>query len=347
MASAAGEGESERPDNSAFKQQQLPAWQPVISANAVLPAFFIIGLIFLPIGIALLITSNSLREIQIDYTGIETSDPCFQCTHPVSRNISCTCYVPFSIDQSFEGDVYMYYALSNYYQNHRRYGKSRDDRQLNGVISALTNPATQCQPYDMNGNLPIAPCGAIANSMFNDTLKLYFIGQNKTYIPIPLLKKNIAWWTDKNTKFRNPPGDNFTQLFQGTAKPFSWRRPVYALDPMDPNNNGFLNEDFIVWMRPAAFPNFRKLYGIITKNNSASVLPAGDYVLAVNYNYPVITFDGHKQVILSTISWMGGKNPFLGIAYIVVGCLCFIMGLLILFVHHKYGNDSNDCDVLE
>lgn len=31
----------------------------------------------------------------------------------------------------------MYYGLSNFYQNHRRYVKSRDDGQLNGDPGAL------------------------------------------------------------------------------------------------------------------------------------------------------------------------------------------------------------------
>lgn len=31
----------------------------------------------------------------------------------------------------------MYYGLSNFYQNHRRYVKSRDDSQLNGNIDSL------------------------------------------------------------------------------------------------------------------------------------------------------------------------------------------------------------------
>ena len=31
----------------------------------------------------------------------------------------------------------MYYGLSNFYQNHRRYVKSRDDSQLNGHLGSL------------------------------------------------------------------------------------------------------------------------------------------------------------------------------------------------------------------
>lgn len=66
----------------------------------------------------------------------------------------------------------MYYGLSNFYQNHRRYVKSRDDNQLLGRLSPT--PSSDCQPfaYEQNsthpGNLiPVAPCGAIANSMFS------------------------------------------------------------------------------------------------------------------------------------------------------------------------------------
>lgn len=44
------------------------------------------------------------------------------------------CALTFSYPQS---NVFMYYGLSNFYQNHRRYVKSRDDSQLNGDLSSL------------------------------------------------------------------------------------------------------------------------------------------------------------------------------------------------------------------
>ena len=31
------QNETKKPDNSAFKQQRLPAWQPVLTAKSVLP----------------------------------------------------------------------------------------------------------------------------------------------------------------------------------------------------------------------------------------------------------------------------------------------------------------------
>uniref|UniRef100_A0A8D0MCH7 Cell cycle control protein n=4 Tax=Sus scrofa TaxID=9823 RepID=A0A8D0MCH7_PIG len=284
------------------------------------------------------------QMVRIDYTGTEPSSPCNKCLSP--NVTSCICTINFTLEQSFEGNVFMYYGLSNFYQNHRRYVKSRDDSQLNGDHGALLNPSKECEPYRRSEDKPIAPCGAIANSMFNDTLELYLIGNESESTPIPLKKKGIAWWTDKNVKFRNPSGDiPLEERFKDTAKPVNWVKPVYLLDS-DQDNNGFINEDFIVWMRTAALPTFRKLYRLIErKSDLHPTLPAGRYYLNITYNYPVHSFDGRKRMILSTISWMGGKNPFLGIAYIAIGSISFLLGVVLLVINHKYRNSSNTADI--
>ena len=60
--------------------------------------------------------------------------------------------------------MYLYYKLERFYQNHRRYVKSRDDNQLHGRSGT---PQSTCDPLGTSNGSAVAPCGYIANSMFN------------------------------------------------------------------------------------------------------------------------------------------------------------------------------------
>ncbi|KAM9842873.1 cell cycle control protein 50B isoform 1-T3 [Aulostomus maculatus] len=327
-------GESaNRPDNTAFTQQRLPAWQPMLSAGIVIPGFVILGLAFIGIGVALFVTSRSIQVLELDYTGVEQNSACFKCSDPDVKN--CECTLNFTINTLFKGPVFFYYGLSNYFQNYRRYGVSKDAEQLSGDLSAFKSPTDDCAPYDYVNNKPIVPCGAIANSLFNDTFVLYQTVPTGKKV-VPLDGKGIAWWTDYNIKYRNPSVKPLKNAFNGTVKPVFWPKPAYELDPSDPANNGFINQDFLVWMRRAALPDFRKLYRRITEGDYAEGLPAGNYSLKIAYNYPVLRFDGRKKVVFSNVSWMGGKNEFLGIAYLVIGSMCVVMSIVMLIIYAKF-----------
>lgn len=328
-----------------FKQQNLPAWQPILTAGTVLPTFFLIGVAFVPIGIGLLMSSTQVYERVFDYTDCKSFELPDRSCAMQAPHTPCTCKIEFHIDQDVPKEIYAYYGLSNFYQNHRRYVKSRDDHQLLGQPKQVSS---DCFPFDYaddgKGNkLPIAPCGAIANSKFNDTFDLTFLGPDNPK-KVTLSKQGIAWSTDKNIRFTNPPHDDtaggLAAAFAGTIKPPFWSKAVYELATGNDDNNGFQNEDLIVWMRTAALPTFRKIYAIINLNSiqqDLDHLPEGDYILRIYYNYPVAMFNGRKRFIISNTSWLGGKNHFLGIAYIVVGCICFMLSAFFLYIHKKYG----------
>ncbi|XP_075728519.1 cell cycle control protein 50B-like [Rhipicephalus microplus] len=355
----------------------MPSWNPVLNArNAALP-FLLAGFVFVPVGVAVFLTTSRLQEYQFDYTECRQVNTNKTCASVIAKepSKSCVCYEIITLPEDFQQSVNVYYGLTSYYQNFRFYVQSRDDKQLLGhPLSARY----ACKPYDVDAKgYAVFPCGAIANSLFNDTFKLrHKVGTN--YRDVELSTENITWPLDHERKFRNPiicllsaegdlrldsPPDHVLQHrepdlskvlsgicrndedgtigvrldrnaewegknLSGTVKPHNWPLPV------DQIPGGLQNEAFIVWMRTAALPSLRKLYGrIVSTGDFARVVPRGEYYLEVHYRYPVTGFGGTKRLILSNASWMGSRNPFIAIAYVCVGCLCVALGLAFLYIH--------------
>jgi hypothetical protein len=78
---------------------------------------------------------------------------------------------------------------------------------------------------------------------------------------------------------------------------------------------GVTNEHFVVWMRVATLPTFRKLYGYINE----PIAKGEEIVMEVESNYVVQSFRGTKSLIISTNNIFGGKNPVLGPSFIIMG----------------------------
>jgi len=90
------------------------------------------------------------------------------------------------------------------------------------------------------------------------------------------------------------------------------------------------NEHFIVWMRTAGLPNFRKLYGKISGG-----LTAGAYIINIQNLYNVKDFQGKKYFVLSTTNMLGGQNYFLAVCYIVVGALCIVFAIIFFVAYMR------------
>lgn len=200
-------------------------------------------------------------------------------TPPYSVPIDDTavCTLQFSIPNDIGPPVYLYYRLTNFYQNHRRYVKSLDTDQLKG--KALSNSSiggSSCDPIrrDANGKA-YYPCGLIANSLFNDTLNSPIAvnlagGQpGETY---RMSNKSIAWSTDaslyKKTKYTNdqvsPPPNWHDRYPDG----YTDENPIPDLSTY---------EEFQVWMRTAGLPTFSKL----ALRNDDDAMTAGTYQMDI------------------------------------------------------------------
>ncbi|PRP80850.1 hypothetical protein PROFUN_11405 [Planoprotostelium fungivorum] len=309
MQASNGDAKSKRPGLTAFKQQQLRAWQPILTPFPVILTFLIIGVVFIPIGVVLLHASQGVVEVTQRY-----DDLC--------ANTNSSCLVNVIVNSKMSQPVYMYYRLDNFYQNHRRYVKSRADTALQGDLITNADSLSACDPFVNNGTSGLAssyfPCGLIAASFFNDTFSM----RDTNGTLVPWTKQGIAWRSDVEKKFGNIPADQVgLRLF--------------------PNMNQ-TDEDFIVWMRTAGLPNFKKLHRIINTD-----INPGTYQFNVTDNFPVSRFNGKKYIVLSTTSWMGGKNPFLGWAFIAVGAVCIVQGVAFAIKHKLSPRKLGDTKYLD
>ncbi|KAJ5156521.1 Meiotically protein [Penicillium capsulatum] len=333
---------SRRPANTAFRQQRLKAWQPILTPKSVLPLFFIIGVIFAPIGGVLIWASSLVQEIAIDYSQCNASAPTdnwadipsdkvsytFKSQTPpkvywlkyTNSTGSVTCRLQFKTPESMGPPVYMYYRLTNFYQNHRRYVQSLDLNQLKGEAvknSSVDKGTCDKLTIDEHTKKAYYPCGLIANSRFNDSIGTPQLVSSREPTWYNMTKKGIAWASDKElikkTKY---------QPWEVVPPPnWSYFNGSYTSENM-PNLEE--DEDFMVWMRTAGLPDFSKL----SRRNDDTAMAAGTYELNITDQFPVTEYAGTKSILISTRTVLGGKNPFMGIAYVVVGGICVVLGAL-------------------
>ncbi|EDO15209.1 hypothetical protein Kpol_458p2 [Vanderwaltozyma polyspora DSM 70294] len=332
---------SKRPPNTAFRQQRLKSWQPILTPQSVLPLLVLFTCIFTPIGVGLIIGTLHVQDIIIDYTKCETLANLDSFTEIPSKYVNYhfkqetsikpgwqiqensdgqrSCQLQFEIPNDITSSVYVFYKLTNFFQNHRRYVTSFDRNQLKGKAVKISELDESCRPLREFGDKAIYPCGLIANSMFNDTFAKSLIGVEET-TDFELTNKGISWSIDRS-RFKKTtynasdivPPPNWTKLY-----------PDGYTDENIPDLHSW--EELQVWMRTASFPNFYKL----AAKNETSDLPKGQYIYNIESNYPISDYGGTKSFVLSTSSIIGGRNVSLGVVFLIVAGICIIFTFIFL-----------------
>jgi len=240
---------------SRLSQQKLRAWQPVFTANWAIFMFVVIGSFCVSLGIILVVTSDLVIECFKEYGGPSClSDMSVPCKS-MKINLTITTDDCSSGRSTLPPPSFLYYQINNFFQNHRRYLKSRDDEQLSGAVITERKYLSSCEPVVMDSDqMKIrSPCGLVASSVFNDTFSL-IDSQNHT------LRMNesasvIAWETDIRRKFKNPPPNA-----PGLDKIDQWLDEEIFPGKVE-------NGHFIVWMRGATTSDFSYTAGSMRRLN--------------------------------------------------------------------------------
>ncbi|CAH9133534.1 unnamed protein product [Cuscuta epithymum] len=310
---------SKKPQYSRFTQQELPACKPILTPGWVITTFISIGLVFVPIGLAALSASQRVVEIVDRYddlcipsSKVDERDSNHERAEFIQNDkTNKTCIRSLIVPKKMQSPVFIYYELDNFYQNHRRYVKSRSDKQLRSPESEYDTKT--CAPESMNNNKPIVPCGLVAWSLFNDSYGFKISDKE-----VPINRKDIAWGSDRRHKFGS---DVYPKNFQQGS--------LIGGGKLNQSLPLSEQEDLLVWMRTAALPNFRKLYGRIESDLEANQ----EITVVIQNNYNTYSFGGKKKLVISTATWVGGKNDFLGIAYLTIGGICFFLAISFILLY--------------
>ena len=199
-----------------------------------------------------------------------------------------------------------------------------------------------CDPLTSTADGKILnPCGLIANSFFNDVISVTTSG-------FIMNEADITWESDDD-KFQQPEGFKYEAAngkttdaeCQNIGAGYKYdskgdycffypnadtTKYLYETYPQISPIKGVEDEHFKVWMKTAALPTFRKLYGKITTR-----IPKGTkFTFNIDNNFEVNSYDAKKSIVISKMGQFGGKNTALGVAYIVVGTISLLLGWIFL-----------------
>jgi hypothetical protein len=300
---------SRKPKYTRFSQQQLRALRPALTLELTAKLCLIVGTIFMALGATTYTGVKSLHTVVKRYDDVVDCTSGFFPTEAERElkmsndGAGTTCSIEFDAETTLEKPVYVYYELSNFFQNHRAFVRDLDYFELMGSSSSGSLCTTHTST-ESGGE--IKPCGVQAWSYFNDSYAVALDGA-----AVDIDETNISWKSDRKYRFGSYAAENLND--DAATRGGS---PV----------SGNIDEDehFVTWMRTAALSKFRKLWGKIDTD-----IPKGARVrITIDNRYNTYKFDGTKSIVLATNGWVGGKNLVLPALYFLDGSICIITAVV-------------------
>jgi len=151
------------------------SWEPKVTWRSTITIYFLVGLFSLTYGLIIASVNSKIVEIETRYDTL--------CDNVVDCTLTIT--VPSIMKQP----VFLYYGLTNFYQNHRLYLESLSKDQLSGSDISLTDATSACSPAITNADLKktkswngvdlvstavASPCGLMAKAYFSGNFFISF-----------------------------------------------------------------------------------------------------------------------------------------------------------------------------
>ena len=200
--------------------------------------------------------------------------------------------------------LFVYYQLEGFHQNHQAYAKSKSWNQLK--YAKLSDKETTCEPMREIGGKQYLPCGSVPSSYFNDIITI-----ENNY--------NLSETGITHKEYKRIFTNNVTKNVKDISK------YEVVTDTVDLTNEHVAN-----WFLISPTSQTRKLYGVINqeipKGTSLTVSVVNNYPHGKSYTYK-------KQIVLGTTNFLGGKNPFFGIFFVVLCVLSAVAAVIFLVLY--------------
>ncbi|XP_022590218.2 cell cycle control protein 50A [Cyclospora cayetanensis] len=321
--------------------------------------------LFVCLGITLLVLNDTHVECKLNYEEYSLGDggTRYECL-PITAEV-CG---PAENITALEGEeIYVYYELENFNQNGGQIVWNRSDKQLAGHIFTDPDDVKDCEPFATrvvdNVTKVLHPCGSLAWHVFNDNF-LFFdappdgpVSQSSVKpLPMRQSKEDILLRDRWEGLYKNPSAQEreaardkvyfWMSVYDNDDGRKSIGKPEEGLawaihESLNFGEAGMMveNSHFIQWMEPAALPSFRKLYG---KLNGPLRLPLYAYI---SINYDVKPWGGKKAVVLVVPSALHGRTLYLGIAYLVFGCMLLLFLIYLVWRLRVERDDNSQGDI--